>query len=165
METSQHFFVERRVGEEQDSQGNTMTVWESESLGGTRAMGLFMSTYAELIDKGYATPHMSWMDGNKINVVYLYDEQQQQVAGGIAFDYRPVSREGWILLSFTAPEFRGRRINQIAHRYFENIIRRRGGYKIASHVHVNNQARLRASERVGLKPEFYRMSKRIDLDG
>lgn len=159
--TTGHWFVERKIGNTIAPNGNALTVWEGEHLGGSRAMPLFMKIYAELMENGHATTHMSWMDGNKINFVYVFDEATQQVAGGIAFEYRQISREGWIILSFTDTAYRGQRINQLASSYFENIIRNRGGYKIASHVHVNNTARLKSAERAGLIPEYYRMSKRI----
>jgi hypothetical protein len=161
MEKTGHWFIERQTGDEIAPNGNKLTVWESEQMGGSRAMPLFMKTYAELMDSGHATTHMSWIDGNKIHVVYVFDEVTQQVAGGIAFEYRVVAREGWIILSFTDPSYRGQRINQTVNGYFENIIRARGGYKIASHVHVGNTSRLKSAERAGLAPEFYRMAKRI----
>jgi RimJ/RimL family protein N-acetyltransferase len=161
MENTKHWFVEKRIADAVDHAGNSLTVWRSDQLGGTRAMPLFLNTYAELMQKGYATPHMSWADGNKLQVVYLFDELAQQVAGGIAFEYRPVSREGWIVLSFTDPAYRGRRINQLAHVHFEKAIQKLGGSKIASHVHVDNAARLKSAEKSGFKPEFYRMTKRI----
>lgn len=161
MENTRHWFVEKHIAEAVDHAGNPLTVWQCEQLGGTRAMPLFLSTYAELMQKGYATQHMSWIDGNKLQVVYLFDELTQQVAGGIAFEYRAVIREGWIVLSFTDPAYRGRRINQIAHQYFEESIRKLGGNKIASHVHVDNEARLKSAEKSGFKPELYRMAKRI----
>jgi RimJ/RimL family protein N-acetyltransferase len=161
MENTRHWFVEKHIAEAVDHTGNSLTVWRCEHLGGTRAMPLFLSTYAELMQKGYASPHMSWTDGNKLQVVYLFDELAQQVAGGIAFEYRAVNREGWIVLSFTDPAYRGRRINQLAHQYFEEAIQQLGGNKIASHVHVTNEARLKSAEKSGFKPEFYRMTKRI----
>lgn len=149
---------ETQIAEDVDTQGNCLTVWKSDQLGGSRAIGLFLRVYSEIIDKNYTMPYISFTDGNKINVVYLMDDKEV-VAGGIAFEYRQVTREGWIVLSFTNPDFRKRGINQLAHNHFEEIVRNMGGQRIGSNVHVNNTSRLKAAERAGMKPIFHRMSK------
>jgi GNAT superfamily N-acetyltransferase len=70
-------------------------------------------------------------------------------------------KEGWIILSFTAPEYRGKGVNQLMHKYFEQIIKDKGGNKIASHVNVNNVSRIKAAQKVGFVPLYYRMNKFI----
>lgn len=163
-DTENYPMVEKCIGNVTDSLGKVLSVWDSEQIGGTRAFALFLSTYSEIARKGFSTPYAGWdqSNGNKIGVIYLYDDENHAVAGGIAYEYRPVQREGWIILSFTEPSYRGRRINQILHQHFEANIRLRGGNKIGSHVHVNNEARLRSALRAGMKFEYYRMSKWID---
>lgn len=155
--------IEKHIGNIIDGTGKNLSIWDSDQIGGTRAFALFLSTYSEIIQKGFSTPYASWdqTNGNKINIVYLFDDENDTVAGGIAFEYRPVHREGWIILSFTNPLYRGRRINQILHQCFEENIRARGGNKIGSHIHINNESRLRSALRAGMKPEYYKMSKWI----
>lgn len=168
METQSHPtldypLIEKNLGEVVDAAGKTLSVWSCDQIGGTRAFSLFLKTYSELSQEGFAGPYAGWdqSNGNKVSVVYLYDSEARQVAGGIAFEYRPVVKEGWIILSFTDTIYRGRRINQLAHQYFEEVVRARGGNKIGSHVHVTNQSRLRSALRAGMRPEYYRMAKYI----
>jgi 5S rRNA maturation endonuclease (ribonuclease M5) len=149
---------DRKIDTTSDHQGSTIQIWMAESLNGSACVSLFLKTYAELVDRKLSSAVMSWNDFHKYHAVYCTN-LEGQVLGGIAFEYRPIVKEGWIILSFTAPESRGRRINQILHRYFEKVVISRGGDQIGSHVHVDNQSRLKACERVGLKPQFYKMKK------
>lgn len=148
------------VGKEFDSQGNELTIWFCDIIAQTPALAPFLRNYAELIDQGHATPYVAWGEVNKLHVVYAINAQGQFV-GGIAFEYRQLAREGWLTLSFTEKEFRGRRINQVLHQYFEEIIRLRGGIRIASFVHKDNTSRLKSAERVDFKPQYYRMVKSV----
>jgi RimJ/RimL family protein N-acetyltransferase len=154
-------YVDRKIADETDANGNRITIWQSDQLASSKAMVLFLRTYAELIEKDFATEYISWSEGNKFNVVYCTDESGK-VLGGIAYEYRALIREGWIVLSFTNPDYRGGRINSIMHKYFERSIKERGGHKICSHVHLDNEPRLKAAERAGMKPQFYRMHKWLD---
>jgi GNAT superfamily N-acetyltransferase len=148
------------VGKEIDAQGNELTIWFCDIIAQTPALAPFLRSYAELIDQGYASPYVAWGEVNKLHVVYALNAQEQFV-GGIAFEYRQVAREGWLTLSFTEKEFRGRRINQVLHQYFEEIIRRRGGSRIASFIHKDNASRLKSAERVDFVPQYYRMVKPV----
>jgi GNAT superfamily N-acetyltransferase len=149
------------VGTEFDSTGAQLTISFTDMIAGSSAMSLFLKTYAEIIDTEFASPIIVWADVNKSHCVYATDSNNK-VVGGIVFEYRPFARGGWITLSFTHPEHRGRRINQILHKYLEEFVKLRGGDHIASHVHVDNASRLRSSERVGLKPQYYRMYQSLN---
>lgn len=149
---------DRRIDSIVDFQGDPLDIWLAESLNGSICVSLFLKTYAELVDRKLSSTVMSWADFHKYQAVYCTNTNGQ-VLGGIAFEYRPIMKEGWIILSFTDTESRGRRVNQILHGYFEKIVMSRGGDQIGSHVHINNEARLRSCERVGLKPQFYKMKK------
>lgn len=168
METQSHPtldypLIEKNLGEVVDAAGKTLSVWSCDQIGGTRAFSLFLKTYSEMVEKGFSTPYVGWdqSNGNKINIVYLYDNESNKVAGGIAFEYRVVAKEGWSILSFTDTAYRGQGINQLAYQYFEKILLSMGGNKIGSYVHVTNQSQLRSSEKSGMRPEYYRMSKWI----
>ena len=80
---------------------------------------------------------------------------------GICYEYRHPVRMGWIILSFTDPKYRGRGLNGILHTYMEDDIKKLGGNRVCSYVNLNNQKRLRSAEKVGLKPQFYRMQKNL----
>lgn len=146
------------VGKEVDAQGNELTIWFCDIIAQTPALSPFLRNYAELIDQGHATAYVAWGEVNKLHVVYATDSAKQFV-GGIAFEYRHLSKEGWLTLSFTEKEFRGRRVNQVLHQYFEEIVRRRGGSRIASFVHKDNLSRLKSAQRVNFEPQYYRMTK------
>jgi GNAT superfamily N-acetyltransferase len=150
-----------KIQDDQDALKNPIEIWYGDQLGGSRAMPLFLKTYAEIMEKGFAGPYTAWGESNKFNVVYCTDSNQN-ILGGIAFEYRPLLKEGWIVLSFVAPEQRGKRINTLMLNYFEKMIKDRGGNKICSHIHIDNISRLKSAERSGMKPQYYRMLKWID---
>jgi len=152
--------VHKQVGQEVDAQGNQLTIWFSDIIASTPAMSPFLKQYAELIDKGFAAPFISWGEVNKHHVVYATNTDGR-VVGGIVFEYRHIAKEGWLLLSFTEHEYRGRRINQVLHQYFEEVVRRRGGQRIASFVHKDNISRIKSAERVDFLPQYYRMVKPV----
>jgi GNAT superfamily N-acetyltransferase len=149
------------VGTETDATGRELKISFTDVIAGSNAMTLFLKTYAEIIETGFAAPMVVWADVNKSHCVYATDSNNC-VVGGIVFEYRPFARGGWITLSFTHPNERGKRINQLLHKYVVKFVKMRGGNHIASHVHVDNASRLKSSERVGLKPQFYRMYQSFD---
>lgn len=149
------------LGTETDATGTPLAISFTDMISGSKAMSLFLKTYAEIIDTEFAAPIVVWADTNKSHCVYATDATGT-VVGGIVFEYRHYARGGWITLSFTHPAHRGRRINQILHKYLEEFVRLRGGDHIASHVHVSNASRLKSSERVGLKPQYYRMFQSLN---
>lgn len=152
--------IDKKLADDLDQQGNKIEVWYGDQLAGSRAFSSFLKTYAEISDSGFGSQYVSWGDSNKCNVVYCVNDKQE-ILGGIAFEYRPLMKEGWIILSFTAPKFRGTGINQLMHKYFEKIIKDRGGNKIASHVNVKNISRIKAAQKVGFVPQYFRMNKPI----
>jgi len=149
------------VGTETDAAGNQLNISFTDVIAGSSAMALFLKTYAELIDTGFSSPIVVWADVNKSHCIYATDSNNK-VVGGIVFEYRHLSRGGWITLSFTHPDNRGRRINQLLHKYVVEFVKLRGGDHIASHVHLDNASRLKSSERVGLKPQYYRMHQSLN---
>jgi GNAT superfamily N-acetyltransferase len=152
--------MDKKIIDDVDSQGNTLEIWHTEQLANSRPFSLFLRIYAEIADSGFGSQYVSWTDANKSNVVYCTNDKGS-VMGGIAFEYRPMMKEGWIILSFTDPKYRGRGINQLMHKHFEQIIKDKGGNKIASHVNVNNVSRIKAAQKVGFVPQYYRMNKFI----
>lgn len=158
------FQPDRQVAQDVDGQGNALNIWYCNNLGGSPCMPLFLRTWGEIMDSGFSRKYISWGEGNKYKAVYCTSEDNSKVLGGIAFEYLSNRQEGWIILSFTDTKERGRRINQVMHKYFEKAVRRMGGTRIGSHISVNNTSRLKAAERVGFKPAYYRMEKMLPLE-
>ena len=135
-----------------------MTVLQSDTIVGTPTLAPMLSCYGELLDKEWAAIGIPFR--NTSSVIWIED-QDGQVMGGICYDIVTERREGWINLSFTVPEFRGRGINALAHSHFEQECKLRGMIYIGSIVSTENVQRLRSAEKVGLEPLFYRMIKRL----
>lgn len=137
--------------------GRQLDVWYSDSIIGCPALPLILSTFSELLKNDHG--HFSLGLKNSSLVVWI--QYQDEIMGGICFDYVPERKEGWINLSFTDEKFRGQGINQLCHAYFENISKAKGAISIGSVVAVKNISRLKSALKVGLKPKFYRMFKEI----
>lgn len=146
------------IGSEEDNQGNALNIYMQDNLNMCPALSLFLKVYAETIDTGFSNSVPFY--GDKQRMVWA-ESESGEVMGGICYEYRQPVRMGWIVLSFTDPKYRGRGINEILHKYMENDIRELGGYRVCSYVSINNKSRLKAAEKVGLKPQFYRMNKNL----
>ena len=140
-----------------DATGDSLDLYWQDNLGMCPALSMFLKVYAETIDKGFSNPMVTWSNKNRV----VWVQKGNDIAGGICYEYAPEARMGWIVLSFTSPDYRGRRINEKLHYAMEEDIKRLGGDRICSLVHVDNVSRQKAAERVGLKPQFYRMYKAI----
>jgi GNAT superfamily N-acetyltransferase len=127
-------------------------------LEGSPALAPFMRNYAELIANGWArpfTPH-----NNKHKVVYATDPNGT-VMGGIVYAIMQETFTGWIVFSFTEPEFRKQGVYTALHAELERRLRASNVTDLASHVHVDNKVRQISCEKVGMVPEFYRMHKKL----
>lgn len=136
------------------------TIWFNDQLfQEPTVMSLFLRCNAELMDTALSNGRMP-ADINNLEVFYIKNSQDQAVAG-IAYEYRANYREGWIHLSFTAPEFRGQGFNGMLHTYFENKIKAVGGRSISSYVNLDNASRLASAKKAGFEPLFYKMFKEL----
>lgn len=134
-----------------------VTIHIQDNLNMCPALSLFLKVYAETIDKGYSNPVPVFSDNYRMVWAELYGE----VIGGICYEYRPKVKTGWIILSFTAPNHRGQGLNETLHQHMEENIKELGGKRVCSYVSINNESRLKSAEKVGLKPQFYRMNKNL----
>jgi RimJ/RimL family protein N-acetyltransferase len=115
--------------------------------------------YAELLEKGYSGPYANFEDlNNRCNVVYSTDENDQ-IMGGMAFEYWTPGKEGFIHLNFVDPKFRGRGISHVSRKYYQILVKQRGGNKVSSTINVNNQASWNTAIKDGMQPVYYRMHK------
>jgi RimJ/RimL family protein N-acetyltransferase len=130
-----------------------------EPLEGSRALSVFMREYANLIERGWARPYTAHNDKHK--VIYACTDEDNVVMGGIVYGLNNITKVGWIIFSFTVSEFRRQGVYTALHNELERILRDAGMTDLASHVHVNNVVRQASCQKVGMQPEFYRMSKRL----
>ena len=121
------------------------------------ALSLFLKVYAETIDRGLSNPVPVFSDNYRM----VWAEMNGEVVGGICYEYRPKVKTGWIILSFTDPKYRGQGLNRLLHDHMEQNIKELGGNRVCSYVSINNESRLKSAEKVGLKPQFYRMNKNL----
>jgi RimJ/RimL family protein N-acetyltransferase len=147
----------RLVKKTVDSRGEELVLYASHKMGQCPAMSLFLKTYAEIIDKGFAYPNITWTNTDRV----IWAQKDSKIVGGISYQYTPDNKMGWIVLSFVDPEQRGRGIYQTMHDVLEKDIIASGGDRISSLVHVDNESRLASAKKVGMVPEFYRMLKKL----
>jgi ribosomal protein S18 acetylase RimI-like enzyme len=144
------------IATETDKQGVVVTVRYAEEIGNTPVVSAFLRNLAGLIDQGYSLPMMA--GANRHRAVYI--ELEGQVIGHIVFDIlEPPVKTAWIVLSAVDPDYKRRGLYTILHRHFEEIAVKMGAKKIASFVHVDNTARQKSCEQVGMVPVYYRMEK------
>jgi hypothetical protein len=144
------------LGQEQDNQNNSIQIFRVDSIAMSPVYTFFIRQMAELIDKGFGFPVTSWDD----SCGAVYAMQDNKILGHIVYDSR---KEGslWITLSAVDESCRGRGIYTILHKYFEQTAREKKCWLISSHVHVKNSIRLKSAEKVGMKPVFYFMAKKL----
>lgn len=142
-----------------DKNGEPLMIYYSEIFANTPVVGLFLRTYSEIVDKGWAPPSITF--GNTNRVVWA-SRENGSIAGGICFEYQDMPQLSWITLSFTDPSERGKGINGILHTHCENISKKLGATQLGSMVHINNINRLRSAEKAGFNPQYYRMYKNLE---
>jgi GNAT superfamily N-acetyltransferase len=141
-------------------------IWQSTTLDWTPVLGLVLRTYAEIVENKFATPTVQPLDFGKkrhkqTKVIWAQLEDGTPI-GGIYYRLdKDLSTPAFILLSFTAPEHRGQGVNSLCHTYVEKDCIKLGYTRIASVVHLNNESRLKSTVKVGMKPIFYTMYKKI----
>jgi GNAT superfamily N-acetyltransferase len=118
-----------------------------------------LRTYSEIVEKKLAPPQL---DLDNDNSVVWAQKEDGTILGGICYKFKEDWNSAYIQLSFTAENSRGLGINAICHPYVEQDAKNLGYTRVMSMVHINNTARLKSAEKVGLKPLFYMMHKKID---
>ena len=141
-----------------DSDGNALELWSSLHLSHTPCFALFLRTFAELVEKQLITPAINFKNNNR---VVWFQNNSGRVLGGIAYEFIQETLTGWLVLSFTDPEFRGQGINKLCHDYYEKDCKELGAVQLGSIVNITNQSRIKSAQKVGMVPEYYRMIKKI----
>jgi len=133
-------------------------LYSSDSLSFTPVLPLMLRVYAEIVEKDFAQPLITFSNSSK---VVWAERENKKVIGGIYYEYRPESRCGWLILSFTDPDERGKGINGLVHEIYESSCRRMGATHLASFVNLNNESRLESLKSVGLVPQMYKTYKKL----
>jgi hypothetical protein len=141
-----------------DAKGDAVTLWHGDYISQYKHVGaLYYDAIAFLLRKGWAmSPYQTTMNNHK---VIWAENADGEAMGGVVYEYHPNNKQGFIVIIFTADQFRGRHIYSLLQKALENEIIRLGGTSIASQAHVDNEARLIAGRREGMLPEYHRLYK------
>jgi hypothetical protein len=141
-----------------DKTGETVLLMKSDSLSFTPVIPLMLRVYAEIVENGFAQPLITFSNSSK---VVWAERKDGTVLGGICYEYRPEAKCGWLILSFTDKEHRGKGINGLVHEIYETDCRRLGATHLSSFVNLNNTSRLESLKSVGMIPQMYKTYKQI----
>lgn len=147
-----------KLEETVDATGASVTIWHSDYISQNKEVGaLYFDAMSFLLKKDWAmSPYQVATNAHKV----IWAENAEGTAmGGVVYEYHPNNKQGFIVIIFTADEFRGRHIYSLLQRALENEIIRLGGTSIASQAHVDNEPRLKAGRREGMLPEYVRLKK------
>lgn len=136
----------------------TVAVFNSHAIAQTPPYKLAFQCFNELLENDMAVPAMPFR--NTSSVVWI-ENSKNIVLGGIVYEIIADRQEGWILLSFTNPEFRNLGVNTLCHKVLFKILKGKGMISVGSTVSVNNLSRLASAKKVGLEPLYYRMFKKL----
>lgn len=145
------------IGTEHDSTGTIVTVLNTQHIGNTPIVPVLMRNYADLIEQGFSNNHIGFANRSKA----IFIEINNKIVGHIVYDIMADDplKTAWIQLSHVDPAFRQRGLYNIMHKYFEQVITQNGTKRIASYVHVNNEARIASCKSVGMEQKYFRMEK------
>lgn len=144
------------LGNEVDKNGNSIQIYKVDRIGMSPVFTFFLRQIADLIDNGYGFPVTSWDD----DCSSLYAMQGDKIIGHIVYDTK---KKGvlWIVFSATDENYRRLGIYSTLFKYLEQIAKDLNFWVISSHSHINNQDRLKTAEKVGMKPVYYYMAKKL----
>jgi hypothetical protein len=140
-----------------DRSGEEIAVYYDDRLGMSKAFGLFLITYGELVENEMNIPIVTWNNSNKV----VYAVKGDKIVSGICWEVQEHTKMAWIILSFTDRNHRRLGINKILNTYFEKKAKGQGAQTAGGFVHVNNLERIQGAAELGMNPQFYRMYKKI----
>lgn len=117
---------------------------------------MHLKAYAEMIEKGWASPWQGWMASSK--VVAAIDPESDKCAGYICYqDGEP--NLVWLTMAYVDPVYRGRGLHKALYDKFENIQIERNKAGISSLVHVNNNVAIKNIQETGRELLYYKAHK------
>jgi GNAT superfamily N-acetyltransferase len=144
------------LSKELDKNGKEINICRVDKISMSPVYTFFLRQIADLIDNRHAYPVSTWND----SCGAIYAEENGNILGHIVYDANKADVL-WIVLSAVDEDHRGRGIYTILHRYFEKTAKELNFNFISSHIHINNTVRLKSAEKVGMKPVYYYMAKKI----
>lgn len=151
----------QHLGTEQDKLGNSIDIMHTDKIGMSPIYTFFLKRMAELIDNKFAFPTTIWSDNDSA----VYAVEGDKILGHIVYSVgsRPANNPNvcYITLSAVDPDHRSRGIYTVLHRHFEAKAIELGCTAISSHIHKNNSVRLKSAEKVGMRPVFHYMFKKL----
>jgi RimJ/RimL family protein N-acetyltransferase len=141
-----------------DKLGAPIEIWISPTIQHTPCVPLILQVYAELVEKKWVPFVIPFRPTQQL--VWIQDINGKVLAG-IVYEYQSDFLNGYLVLSFTDPDHRGRGLNEICHRCYEADCKKLGAVTLSSFVHVDNTARIKSAEKAGMLPKFYKMHKDI----
>lgn len=152
----------RILGIEKDKNGNDITIkLVDKLLSYSPLCAFFLRQQSKLLESGYAFPTPQ-LDDTTSGAVFA--EENGEILGHIVFNHLEKRGTLWIILSAVDESQRGRGIYTMLHKHFEEIAKAKDCWYISSHIHIDNHVRLKSAEKVGMKPFFYFMFKRLQND-
>lgn len=118
----------------------------------------FLKQQSKLVSNGHALPTPQ-LDDTTSGAIFA--EADGEILGHIVYNHLEKRGQLWIVLSAVDESQRGRGIFTLMNKHFEELAKEKGCWYIASHIHVDNKIRLKSAEKVGMKPLFYFMFKRL----
>lgn len=158
---SNNFFPVCEKQADADIDNEFIEIWFDNDFQNSETTLLFMKTFVELMEKGWAPNSISWCRFIDKAKVFFCKNSANEVLSGIVFVYNDAAREAWVLLSFTAPSMRKKGLNKLLFKHFEKYMKGKGAKSIAVHVHKDNKPRLIASQRNGMEIKFVQLIKEI----
>ena len=151
----------KQLAIETDKLNSTIQIVYVDSLSDMpKLYSFYLRENANLIDNGHAYPIITHNDTDHA-IVALQDDN---ILGFILFNYggpANLAKLGWIVMSAVDERYRSRGIFTILNKHFEDLCKNNGCNTISSLVHKNNKVRLASAAKVGLKPTFKYLMKRL----
>jgi hypothetical protein len=155
------------VGEIKNKNYNdSLTIYRAEkisSAGSSKMLIFLLKGWIELLENQFSQILIPFTDNSKIVWVEALDKK---ILGVICYDYQEEHKCGWIHLSYTDINERGKGINKICYKIVENDCKKLGASHLSSFVNIRNKIRLDSSPSVGMittpySPTHYKMYKKI----
>ena len=157
------------VGEIKNNKYNdSLTIYRTEKIsyaGSSKILPFLLRGWIEVLENKYSRAFIQFTDNSRVVWVESIDKK---ILGAICYDYQEEHRCGWIHLSYTDIDERGKGINKICYKIVENDCKKLGATHLSSMVNMKNKMRLDSSASVGMIPTHsmipthYKMFKKIE---
>ena len=151
---------------------NFLTIYRSEKIssdGSPTLLPFILRGWAEILDNQYVYSTELSIQFSQESIPFTNNSRaiwvesaDKKILGAICYDYKEQSKCGWIHMSFTDINERGKGINKICYKILESDCKKLGATYLSSFVSVRNKMRLDSSPAVGMIATHYKMYKKID---